>query len=465
MPPRGVRVAFVLLVLGEILVPGTSRAEPPQVAVSPLTAAFTYLGADADRTAGVRLWPQGTATFGVAGSPTVSFDVTTTEEEPVSFAVSVDGEPQVSHTVGCSCRVEVASGLSSPPHSIVVTNTSTPGLNSDGGPIGAIRIRSWLAETPRAFRRTRLAVPSPRVLQSGETMTLWMRNATTMQLRWAANGARLWVRLDDEFFNPLEVSAGGSGRVRTTMVAWGMSPGVRSVSVTVVSGTLDLRGVVLSRPAHGGKPELLGDTPPPDVPTMALYGDSIVGGQGSVGGDGFGQRLATALGMRISNQAVAGSSAGPPRGHRPPAAPAFDLGCYGRQRVGNVVATDPDAVVLAYGTNNMLPGPDYWGCDSDLADFRSAIESILSQLDEGLPGVPVYVGAILPTPRVTEETRSDWNQVLIDEAAQHGALYVDASSTLDISTDYVDDRHPNNRGHADIAAVWFEAIAAAAAGR
>jgi hypothetical protein len=118
-------------------------------------------------------------------------------------------------------------------------------------------------------------------------------------------------------------------------------------------------------------------------------------------------------------------------------------------------------VIVAYGVNNMLPGPDYWGCDGDLDDFRQAMKHILSELQASLPGIPVYVGAILPTPRVSEETRAAWNQVLIDETAAHGDVFVDASGVLDLRTDYEDDRHPNNRGHAKIASYWLDSLSAA----
>jgi len=107
---------------------------------------------------------------------------------------------------------------------------------------------------------------------------------------------------------------------------------------------------------------------------------------------------------------------------------------------------------------DMAPGPDRDGCDPTLDEYASAMREILSTIQQALPDVPIYVGAILPTDRVTAAKRKQWNERLAQVVAGLGLPLVNASSVLSFRTDITDGLHPNDRGHADIAAYWNKAL-------
>ncbi len=132
--------------------------------------------------------------------------------------------------------------------------------------------------------------------------------------------------------------------------------------------------------------------------------------------------------------------------------------CYGKNHLSQVTASNPDAVIVAFGVVDMAPGPDRDGCDPTLDEFAAAMDYILSNLESGLPGVPIYVGAILPTDRVTAATRKQWNARLAQVVGSQGLQLINASSVLSFRTDITDGLHPNDRGHADIAAYWNKAM-------
>jgi lysophospholipase L1-like esterase len=229
-------------------------------------------------------------------------------------------------------------------------------------------------------------------------------------------------------------------------IAWGLTRGLTRVTLSALQGALDLRSVYLHQALGGARPVIVPTTEAVALPLLTVWGNSITSGDKTLGlarnSDGWVDRLATARGLRVSNKAVGGSSAS----------------CYGRGKVEQVIATDPDLVIVAYGTNDMLPGPDFFGCDATMETFREAMDAMLTELEQGLPGVPLYLGAILPTARVPEATRAEWNAVLHEVAAAHGTPVVDPSPALDLALDYADGLHPHNRGHASIAAVWDVAL-------
>jgi hypothetical protein len=113
-------------------------------------------------------------------------------------------------------------------------------------------------------------------------------------------------------------------------------------------------------------------------------------------------------------------------------------------------------VIVAIGTDDMIPGPGSDGCDAPITAFGIAIESILTRIRAKLPAAHVYVQAILPTPGVPDATRAHWNAVLRRVATTHGVPFVDPSSALSSSTDYAGFYYPNNRGAEKIARFWSD---------
>ena len=182
------------------------------------------------------------------------------------------------------------------------------------------------------------------------------------------------------------------------------------------------------------------------TPLLGTFGDSIVGGIKTLGrvrdSDGFADRLAALRGWRVTHRGLGGASAG----------------CWGKTYFNRIVNAHPDVVIVAFGMNDMIPGVDYYGCDDTLQQFKTGMDTILTGIAAGLPGVPVFVGAITPTTEVDEATRAAWNAALADVAAHHGVPVVDASSVLTAPDDFGDAIHPNNRGHRDMADYWNAAL-------
>ena len=40
---------------------------------------------------------------------------------------------------------------------------------------------------------------------------------------------------------------------------------------------------------------------------------------------------------------------------------------------------------------------DFYGCHPTIQQFQAAMDNMLTELQTSLPGIPIYVGAILPT--------------------------------------------------------------------
>jgi lysophospholipase L1-like esterase len=123
--------------------------------------------------------------------------------------------------------------------------------------------------------------------------------------------------------------------------------------------------------------------------------------------------------------------------------------CYGQYHVGDVVAARPSAVIVAYGTNDIVGD-----CHGTIDDFRAAMDSILRQLQDGLPSAAVYVGSILPRTGEGGKSVSEWNAVLRQVAADHGVPFVDTGAGFDPATQTSDGLHPTVAGHRQIAAIW-----------
>jgi lysophospholipase L1-like esterase len=421
----------------------------------------------------VRIVSAGTASLRVKGTSTVLMSV---RGEGQTYSVSVDeGPPSNRSTTSCDCweTDPVANGLSPEPHQVMLTNTTAPTM-------GGLDVQAWLLDTGGSLPVATTAVDSddPAISYSsvtfvddpnstsgrlamvpfGQVVTVFVRNAGAAKIEYLANGTRIDVRQADKNFAGYELGPAGEGgdtislpntgkERRYAPIEWGLQPGLVKISITVISGTLALDRILVTQQRLLGRPTVVGAGSVGGVPVLAAYGDSITVGLHTLGptgtSDGFADRLAGRLGFILSDQATGGTAAS----------------YYGVDHVGDVIATEPDAVVVAYGVNDILG--DFFGCKPSLREFRRAMDRIVLDLQASLPGVPIYLGAILPTPAVPEDTRAKWNQVIQNVAIQDGAAFVDPSSVLDPAVDYVDDLHPNNGGAEKIAAYWSGAILAA----
>jgi hypothetical protein len=225
------------------------------------------------------------------------------------------------------------------------------------------------------------------------------------------------------------------------VIAWGLAGGLEKVTIDVTSGSLDLRDVVMFQAPRRGTPRVVPDDVAARGELLAVYGDAIGAGQSSLGplkdSDGFADRLAQLRGWRLTNPSAVGASAS----------------CYGTDHVGDVINARPNTIILAFGSSDMIPGPDPQGCNPTIDQFGTAIDSILGQITSRLPGVPVFVQAILPTAGVPDATRKMFNDLLKKKADDHGARYVDVSSKLSATADFAG-LYPNNLGAQVMADAW-----------
>jgi lysophospholipase L1-like esterase len=433
---RGLFLGLLATALLSGVLPRVAVADTFPVVADATSAAFTYLGASGADWLGVQLATGGTATFKVRSTTTVRARVWAQGQ---TYSVSVDGHAQGKRTApNCNCfqRVPVADGMTTAQHAVVFRNIATQPL----------AVRSWFIDGGGRFMLG--VVPATGVagtVKSGARLSFYVKNAANIAMDAVASGARMRVVLDDQWTGYTFTMA-DTGTITRTVLAWGLTKGLHKVSLVVLSGTLDLRRVWLYQAWGLGNASMVDPESAQAAPLLTVYGDSITVGQTSLGfqqdSDGYPDRLAALRGWRLSNQAVRGASAA----------------CYGVNHVQSVIATAPDLVILSLGVNDMIPGPDT--CDPGIEDFRSAMDWIVSSLQTGLPDVPIYLGAIIPTMQVDEATRAQWNLVIDDVAAAHDLTVVDPSAALDSRHDYVDTLHPNNRGHAHMAAAWDAAIPA-----
>lgn len=311
----------------------------------------------------------------------------------------------------------------------------------------------WLSGTP-ALAASSVRFEHGADLGFGETTTIWTRGAHRLDLEYTADGAVTFtVDQAHKAFPPgYSVGSGRAGRtpvplprtavptyrVRATAspslvrVQWGFPAKPQEFTLRNESlGTLHVRAVWL----RGPDPEVI---PPTGRPLLAAMGDSLALGERTGGpmnsSGGYADRLSGR--WTVANFAVGGTSAT----------------CYGRFHVGQVVAAQPAAVLVAYGTNDLTG--DFTGCRGSIDEFRTSMDDILEQLHDGLPDASVSVGAILPRLGVRPQKLVRWNDVLQDVAADHGAAFVDTRVGFDPATMLRDGLHPNVAGHRHIAAIW-----------
>jgi lysophospholipase L1-like esterase len=282
----------------------------------------------------------------------------------------------------------------------------------------------WVAAPARA---STLPV---RVLQQGQSAWFYA-NMPEIDATFAGNGSTLTVFINNKAAG-YRVTLGTSGD-QTVRLAWNLAPGPQRFSMIATSGEVDI--LAWSYPLGGARMQAGG------MPKMVVYGDSIAAGRFTGGGDnqtgGWADQLPSLLGTRVANVGAPGMSAA----------------CWGASHLGRVRGQSPSGpIIVAFGTNDMVPGKDAGGCNPTKSQFRAGIDTILTGLSD--LGQPVYVSAILPVKNASESNRADWNDILQDEAAAHDDPYVDPSPVLDPSTDYANALHPNQQGHDKLAQFW-----------
>jgi lysophospholipase L1-like esterase len=405
------------------------------------------------RNASVRYNGASFVDFGVSIAPfgAVSVRVSTTSTARMTaygkgqaFQINVDGVRTGSGKLrdcGCLTTVTVASHLSDAVHLITVTNVAPRPLV----------FTRWTIDAGGSFRRTAVEVDTVHgTLTPGTPMSFYVRGAAAVYLNHPPSEATLQVIIDDRpqgyairaQGGPRPAPTGAAGTAGRTLIAWGLADGLTKITVIAESGSVQVTGVTLTQFPGVGLPGVIPDELAARAPLLAVFGDSIGDGERTLGfakdADGFGAQLAALRGWRLAELSRAGASGT----------------CYGPEDVSSVVAARPDAVIVAFGANDMAPGPDIQGCDPSVDEFRQAMQRVLASLRSGLPDAAIFVEAILPTASIHESIRSAWNASLRNAARAAGVPFVDPSKTLDPKIDYEDAIHPNNRGHRKIAAYW-----------
>jgi len=413
-----------------------------------------------------QLMPLGTATFQARNSHDVWMSVLGRGRD---YSVSVDGgtaKHYATTTCGCWEVDPIATGLSLATHRIVVKNKTKPELDPQTGPTGGMSIQAWWVDSGGVFLQNSNAYNSTHaslvyssvtfvadagaqsgtlaMVPTGSTITFYAENASAVQLELVEN-ATTYSSWQNDKLTRYKTTLASTGKYRQfRFIDWGLPRGLTKLTVRVTSGTLKLDRVLLLQTSGLGPGTLVSPGDAQSVPELAGYGDSITMGNYTLGptgsADGYADRLATLEGLRLADVALGGTSAT----------------CYGQTRVSTVVNTKPDAVVVAFGVNDVLG--DFYGCKPTMDQFHAAMESTVDQLQSRLPGIPVYLGSILPTVKIPEDVRTQWNQVIEDVALEHGLLYLDPSVQLNMAVDYQSPLHPNNSGAAKIASAWARAI-------
>jgi lysophospholipase L1-like esterase len=275
-----------------------------------------------------------------------------------------------------------------------------------------------------------------RVLSQGQFLWFYV-NAPEVDATFSGNGSTLTAFVNNKAVG-YRVTLGTAGD-QTVQLAWNLPAGPQRFSLVATTGELD----ILAWSYGTGRRMIAGS-----LPKTVVYGDSIAAGRLTGGGDdqtgGWADQIAPGLQTRVANVGAPGAGAA----------------CWGATHTGRVLGQDPTlAVIVAFGTNDMVPGKDAQGCSPTLSEFRQGIDQILSSLDR--LAAPVFVSAILPVLTVTEAKRARWNAVLNNEAVAHGDTYEDPSGRLDTSTDYANALHPNQQGHDKLAQFWVSTLSGA----
>jgi hypothetical protein len=398
-------------------------------------AAFSYRGAWSAGPLGVGIALNGTATAVVFGTTSVTASVFSAGQ---SYQIAVDG-----HVVGksvfenCRCfkKVVLAKGLSPKLHIVTLTNLSLT---------DAVFVHAWFADPGGAFlQRTTVSTAPAGSFPAGRALAFFVQDTASLSIDTVPADVQFDVSINDRptvYHVTLTRNGPTIGGVARSLIAWGLPSGVEHVSISVTSGTLTIRRVVLNQ-LFGGSPHVLADEQADRAPLLGVFGDSIGDGQKTPGilGDagGFADQLASLRLWRLADRSAPGATAT----------------CYGSDHVGDIASFHPGLVIVSFGASDIAPPPPAAiACHVTLAKYTAAMTSIIDQLHRKLPGVPIYVQAILPSTKVDKVVRGKWNAALKALVSGHGATYFDPGAGLFPNIDYAD--FLNNRGHEKIAKNW-----------
>lgn len=210
--------------------------------------------------------------------------------------------------------------------------------------------------------------------------------------------------------------------------------------------------LVLATACGGGG----GETSAPVVPRTIRY--TAIGASDAVGvgafplSNGYVPRLAVALETRAADVVL------------------LNLGRSGWEvdemvagQLPDAIASDPDVVTVWTGSNDVVAG-------ADPDDFAAGLDVLLAGLAQGT-AAQVFVGDLVdlseapryqddPDPDVTAARIAAFNQRIREAVQRYGFVLVELSAVpFDEDLFWIDGFHPNDDGHAAIAAAFWAAIA------
>ena len=214
-------------------------------------------------------------------------------------------------------------------------------------------------------------------------------------------------------------------------------------------------------------------TDPPRGPfkSLVVLGESTVEGGGWLAGPE--ERYADLLWKQLEHaqeQPLAYHNAGVGASVISPNSPGYEASVKpsaSERLEEEVIAKDPDLVVVAYGLNDMRAG-------MSVADFKTELVAVLDRIDKATDAMVVIVNVYHQTAychyppydkggvAVTEE----YNRMLLDLATERGYVYADIYAA-EAQTDHLihpDAVHANKVGNMILANKVFEAIVLASPG-
>ena len=214
-------------------------------------------------------------------------------------------------------------------------------------------------------------------------------------------------------------------------------------------------------------------TDPPRGPfkSLVVLGESTVEGGGWLAGPE--ERFADLLWKQLEHaqeQPLAYHNAGVGASVISPNSPGYEASVKpsaSERLEEEVIAKDPDLVVVAYGLNDMRAG-------MSVADFKVELVAILDRIDEATGATVVIVNVYHqtaycyypPYDKGGVQQTLDYNQMLLDLANERGYVYADVYAAEGQADHIVhaDAVHANKVGNMILAHKVFEAIVLASPG-
>jgi lysophospholipase L1-like esterase len=195
----------------------------------------------------------------------------------------------------------------------------------------------------------------------------------------------------------------------------------------------------------------------PDVPRVMPLGDSITFGDGSSHGAGYRGDLWHALadvGYDVDFVGSEQDGTFPDPDHE--GHPGWEIDDITDQVVRWLTRWRPTVVLLHIGTNDL-------DRDADVKRAPARLATLVDTILRTMPTVTLYVASVAPVRSAVVQRRIDAFNVEVPRlvAARASAGYkihfVDVAAEL-TTADLFDELHPNDRGYAKMAGVWFDAL-------